>query len=57
VTITVDWNDLQIANQNEKKIVPIKHTCVTHGMFDQEIHKLGQSDKEYNVQHQQRHIL
>lgn len=49
-------NDPQNANQNEN-IVPIKHTCVTHGMVEQENHKLGQSDKEFNVQHEQSHTL
>jgi hypothetical protein len=53
VTIAVEWNDLQNAKLKFKKIAPIKHTCVTHGMVDQESHKLGQSNKEFNVQHQQ----
>jgi hypothetical protein len=34
VTITGEWNDMQNAIQNEN-IVPIKHTCVTHGMDEQ----------------------
>jgi hypothetical protein len=49
-------NDPQNAHQNEN-IVPIKHTCVTHGMVEQENHKLGQPDQEFNVQHQQSHTL